>query len=100
MPYATLARHLPPRVLAFLMGAWHGLAGVLLLRIGRRLLPAAAPTTLVGLAIVACLGGAFLAEFGSTMGDDSTAVLVLAAFTVYFTMTLVTRQLERNVVQP
>lgn len=82
VPYAVLADRLPPRVLAFLMGAWQALAGVLLLRIGRTLLPTAGNGILLALAGVACLGGAFLAEFGSTMGDDTTAVLMLAAFAI------------------
>ncbi|UNK48421.1 glycosyltransferase 87 family protein [Lysobacter sp. S4-A87] len=81
VPYYLMATHLPPFAGAFLMGLWHGLsfilvAGIAWVALGNDPLRASrAP--LLGLAGV--LSGAFLSELGNTMGDNSTAPLVLAA---------------------
>ena len=51
----------------------------------------------VWIVVLAVVGARFA---GDREDGIMAAVLVLAAFTVYFAMTLVARQLERNVVQP
>jgi hypothetical protein len=79
VPYFLMARSLPPIVVAFLMGALHGLSAVALLEIVRRVLPDGTKfRTAVLLTVSGCLGAIFLSELGNTMGDNSTAPLVLA----------------------
>ena len=80
LPYYALTHVLPPRLVAFVMGAWHGVNALLLYAIGRAVLPASRDRAKVAaFALVGCLGSAFLSELGNTMGDDTTAPLLLAA---------------------
>lgn len=80
LPYAALAQVLPPRLLAFAMGAWHGTSLLLLYAVARAVLPEERDRLKVAaLALVGCLGSAFLSELGNTMGDDTTAPFLLAA---------------------
>lgn len=66
------------------------------------------PRARVGLQLAAMMARVWivvLAVVGARYAGDRedgimAAILVLAAFTVYFGMTLVSRQLERNVVRP
>lgn len=85
VPYYLLAMHGPPRLAAFVMGAWQGLVFVALVGIAHEVLPPMKPdvarrdrlAVLLALAGVAASG--FLSLLGNTMGDNTTAVLVLAA---------------------
>ena len=95
VPYYVLTLHWP-RFTGFLMGLTHGLNFLLLLGIAR--------SSLTGLpsgdrfrvplllALAGCLTGNFLSELGNSMGDDSTALFVLAA--VYLLMRSWTQLLE------
>jgi hypothetical protein len=72
----------PPRLVGFLLGAFHGLTFVLLLDIARRLL-AGLPgndrqRVPFWLALAGCLTANFLSVLGNTMGDSTTAILCLA----------------------
>lgn len=79
LPYYGMAMNLPPRAVAFIMGALHGLNLLLLVAIARQVLPGAQPWRLFLLALAGCLGATFLSELGNTMGDNTTALLVLAS---------------------
>lgn len=80
LPYHWMTGHLPPRAVAFLLGAFQGLNFLLLRGIARRTLPAATPGRVPAmLALAGCLGAAFLSELGNTMGDNATALCVLGA---------------------
>lgn len=81
VPYFWLSTRLPPIALSFLMGAWQGLCFILLSGIAWSVLPdddrRAYRAPLLGLA--GMFSAVFLSEFGSGMGDNSTAPFVLAA---------------------
>jgi hypothetical protein len=80
LPYYGMAAHLPPRAVGFLFGALHGLNFLLLFGIARRALAEATPWLVPALlALAGCLGATFLSELGNTMGDNTTALLVLGA---------------------
>jgi hypothetical protein len=79
LPYYALALNLPAPVAAFVMGCLHGLAPVLVHAIVRRVLPLAGARQSWLLALAGCLGATFLSEVGSSMGDNTTALLVLGA---------------------
>jgi hypothetical protein len=80
VPYYVLNALLPAPVVGFLMGCVHGLNFVLLLAIARHVLGARAGDRLpLLLALIGTLGAGFLSELGNTMGDNLTALLVLAA---------------------
>lgn len=75
-----LLRALPAPLAGFLLGWLHGLNAVLLIGIGRRVLPAdSPPRRVIGLAVAGVLAAVFLSELGNTMGDNLTAPLVLGA---------------------
>ncbi|MHA4869357.1 hypothetical protein ACXZ1M_16820 [Duganella sp. PWIR1] len=80
LPYYYLNQWLPPRAVGFVLGALHGLAFVLLYGIARQLLGVAAPRRVVVLLAAAglCAPG-FLSELGNTMGDNLSALPVLAS---------------------
>ena len=79
LPYYLLTSWLPPKAVAFVLGVLHGLNFVLVLAIARQLLPReAGPRLPVLLALAGVLGAGFLAELGNSMGDNLTALLVLA----------------------
>ncbi|MYM37216.1 DUF2029 domain-containing protein [Duganella sp. FT94W] len=76
--YYGLNRLLPPAAAGFAMGWLHGLNVVLLLAIGRLLLPAGSHRlAAVVLALAGCLGPGFMSELGNTMGDNLTALTIL-----------------------
>ena len=78
--YYGLNQCLPPPAVGFVMGALHGLNFVLLLAIARQLTGAAADLRLpLLLAAAAMLGPGFRGELGNTMGDNTTALLLLGA---------------------
>jgi hypothetical protein len=80
LPYYLLNGVLPAPVAGFVMGFLHGLNFVLLLAIVRRMLPADAGwRTCLLLALAGVCGSGFLSELGNTMGDDLTALFVLAS---------------------
>ena len=85
VPYYLLAIHGPPRLAAFVLGAWQGLVVVALVGIARAVLPPLVPDAAqrdrlaVLLALAGVAGSGFLSLLGNTMGDNATAVLVLAA---------------------
>ena len=79
LPYYAMAVSLPGPAVAFIMGAIHGLGAVLLAGIVRRVVPDASTRLAWALALAGCLGATFLSEIGNTMGDNTTAVLVLAS---------------------
>lgn len=80
LPYFALAPH-RPMAAAALLGAWHGLAFVLVSGVtwfalaGRADRARLAPV----LGLAGCLSAVFLSELGNTMGDATTAPLVLAS---------------------
>lgn len=76
---AGLYRWLPAPLVGFVLGWLQGLNAVLLIAIGRRVLPAGSPPRrVIGLAIAGCMAAVFLSELGNTMGDNLTALFVLA----------------------
>lgn len=79
LPYYWMAMNLPPRAVAFAMGALHGLNLLLLVAIARQVLPGTGRWPVFLLALAGCLGATFLSELGNTMGDNTTAPLVLAS---------------------
>lgn len=80
VPYFLAAQHWP-RLTAMVLGTWHGLAFVLVAGIGWQALAGhpKRPRLVPLLALAGCFGAVFLAELGTTMGDNSSAVFVLAA---------------------
>lgn len=84
--YHGLNSVLAPRLAGFVMGLLHGLNFVLLAAIARLLIAgdgSGAHRRLASLvAGVGVLGPGFLSELGNTMGDNLTALLVLAALYV------------------
>ncbi|UNK50412.1 hypothetical protein MNR01_05170 [Lysobacter sp. S4-A87] len=80
LPYFLAAQHWP-RLTAMVLGTWHGLAFALAAGIGwlalagrpgrHRLVPM--------LALAGCFSAVFLSELGTTMGDNTSAIFVLAA---------------------
>lgn len=71
---------LPAPMVGFLLGWTQGLNGLLLISIGRRILPAdSSPRRVILLAISGSLAACFLSELGSAMGDNLTATLVLGS---------------------
>lgn len=79
IPYYLMTQYLPGPVTGFVYGWLHGLNFVLVYAIGRRLLPAASPRTVLLLALAGSCGPAFLGEIGNSMGDNMTSLLVLGA---------------------
>ncbi|WP_424681617.1 glycosyltransferase 87 family protein [Frateuria sp. YIM B11624] len=78
---AGLYRALPAPLVGFLLGWLQGLNAILLIAIGRRVLPSGtAARTVVGLAAAGCMAAGFLSELGNAMGDNLTALLVLGGF--------------------
>jgi hypothetical protein len=88
IPYYLAVRELPPRMAAFMMGLFQGFNFVLLLGICRyvlaRLLPDKSPSIAIFLAAAGCLTANFLSEFGSSMGDNATAIFFLASLLFVF----------------
>jgi len=83
VPYYVATRYLPAPLIGFATGWLHGLVFVLVLGIASRVLldlPAEdryrAPLLV---ALAGCLTANFLSELGNTMGDNTTALLGLAA---------------------
>jgi hypothetical protein len=82
LPYHYLNRWLPPRLAGFVMGTLHGLSFVLLAGIARRLIGAGdgqRQRVALLLAMACMFGPGFLSELGNTMGDNLTALPVLAS---------------------
>lgn len=79
--YYALSQILPAPLLGFIMGAIHGLNFLILLALGRTLLPAGPHgpqvRTPLLLAVAGMLAAGFLAQLGNTMGDNLTALFVL-----------------------
>lgn len=81
LPYYLLVQHAPAPVAGLFLGLLHGLVFLPLCWIAWRLL-AGEPgrgRLALGLALAGMSGAAFLSELGNTMGDASTAALVLGA---------------------
>lgn len=82
LPY-WLNTNLPPRVSGFIQGSIHGMAFVLVLGIARHALITREPEDQhrlpILLALAGCLTANFLSEIGNSMGDNTTAILVLSA---------------------
>lgn len=81
-----LNTHLPSRVVGFLLGTLHGLMFVLIVAIARQVWPAESSDTAyrlpVLIAAAGCLTANFLSGLGNSMGDDTTALLVLCGLLV------------------
>ncbi|MGT2506805.1 hypothetical protein [Cupriavidus basilensis] len=91
IPYWLMTQYWPAPLAGFAMGVLHGLAFVLVFGIARRVLvPAGAgqeqtrrgSAVALLLALAGCLGPGYLSELGNTMGDNATALLVLAGLSV------------------
>lgn len=74
---------LPAPLVGFGLGVLHGLAFVLVFRIARSLLTSANPRDTYRISLLLALAGCFTANYlsgiGNSMGDDTTALLVLLA---------------------
>jgi len=85
----NLNAYFPSRVAGFLMGALHGLTFVLLVAIARHVWPTLPDDDRyrlpILLAAAGCLTGNFLSGLGNSMGDDTTALLILAGLLVALT---------------
>jgi hypothetical protein len=79
LPYYWMATNWPARWTGFAFGAAHGLVIIPLYAISCRLLPYRAAAAC---AVAGCLGPVFLYQLGSTMGDNTAALLVLPAVAV------------------
>ncbi|PZX25468.1 conserved membrane hypothetical protein [Cupriavidus phytorum] len=91
VPYFLMTKYLPAPLAGFAMGLLHGAAFVLVYGIASALLVSAQQDrarqarqrlTAMLLALAGCLGPAYLSELGNTMGDNATALFVLAGFLV------------------
>ena len=81
VPYFWLSTRLHPVVLSVLMGAWQGICFILLSGIAWTVLrhDSRRATRAPLLGLTGMLSAVFLSEFGSTMGDNTTAPFVLSA---------------------
>lgn len=81
LPYYLLVQHAPAPLAGAVLGALHGLAFVPLAWIAWRLLAADPQRARMApvLALAGLASAVFLSELGNTMGDNSTAPLVLGA---------------------
>ncbi len=86
VPYYEMAMHWPAPLVGFIMGAFHGLAFVLLLAIVRLILleynKRECHRISILLALACCISPGFLSELGNTMGDNTTAIFVLVSLLV------------------
>jgi hypothetical protein len=83
IPYYLMVMNLPGWLCCFLMGALHGLNFPLLQAIARRILAVDKSSGMpFWLATAGVVTPAFLSELGNTMGDNLTALFVLAAILV------------------
>lgn len=86
VPYYLMTLYLPAPLVGFIMGTVHGINFVLLAGITRKALPNL-PTEdrfriPLLLAVSGCLTANFLSGIGNSMGDDTTAVFVLASLLI------------------
>ena len=79
LPFYFAVTHLPPRAVAFALGAVQGMNLWLIYGIARRLLPESARWTALLLAAVGTLGAGNLAELGTSFGDNVVSLPVLGA---------------------
>jgi hypothetical protein len=83
IPYFLMPRYWPAPLTGLVMGWLHGLNFILLVFIAHRILPGMAVEdhhrVPVLLGISACLSAGFLSELGNTMGDNMTALFILAS---------------------
>jgi hypothetical protein len=81
-----LNTHLPSRVVGFLLGVLHGSTFVLIVAIAREVWPSASSDDRYRLPVLiagaGCLTANFLSGLGNSMGDDTTALLVLGGLLV------------------
>ncbi len=77
VPYYLMTRWFPAPVAGFVFGVLHGLAFMLVAAIARVLVGPGRLALLLALAGV--MSAAFLSELGNSMGDNLTALLVLAS---------------------
>lgn len=77
VPYFLLTKWFPAPVAGFVFGTLQGLAFVLVAAIARQLVGPGRLALMLGLAGIA--GAGFLSELGNSMGDNLTALLVLAS---------------------
>jgi hypothetical protein len=84
--YYLANAHLPSRIVGFAMGALHGLSFVFILRIAQAVLPDLPDNDRYRvpllLALAGCLTANFLSGLGNSMGDDSTALFMLAGLSI------------------
>jgi hypothetical protein len=77
VPYFLMTKWFPAPVAGFVFGALHGVAFVLTAAIARQLVGPGRLALLLALAGI--MSAAFLSELGNSMGDNLTALLVLAS---------------------
>jgi len=84
--YYLMTLYLPAPLVGFIMGAIHGINFILLAAICRTALPNLPPDDRFRipllLSVFGCLTASFLSEIGSTMGDDTTSIFVLASLLI------------------
>lgn len=82
--YVGMIEHRSPRITAFAMGLVHGACFTILLFISKHFVSESrAPrTNAIVLAAAGCTSAVFLSELGNTMGDNTTAPLVLGSLAV------------------
>jgi len=83
VPFYYLVKALPPRGVAFVLGAVQGLNLPLLYHLARRLVTAATPrragALALGIALLGVLSGGNISELGTTFGDNVLSLLILGA---------------------
>lgn len=84
VPYYLLNQWLPGRAVAFVMGFVHGLNFILLLALARLVLPRdkADNRLCILLALAGMCGPSFLSQVGNTMGDNLSALFILASLCI------------------
>ncbi|MGE5626247.1 MAG: glycosyltransferase family 87 protein [Bacillota bacterium] len=104
VPYYWMSLHWFAPLVGFIMGLMHGLNFVLVLGIARLVIPALPDEDRhrlpLLLALAGCLTANFLSVLGNSMGDATTAVLVLAALWLVFRSWPAIQSLERGAWSP
>jgi len=77
LPYYLAQGSFPPKLIGFVLGAFHGLCFIWVMLIVRWVMPIDTKYTASLIALAGMCGAAFLGELGTTMGGAVTALLIL-----------------------